>query len=67
MTEEETHFERSAEGFSASTLDRSATARHKLQNYYKNILDSTIERKSRFDFKITKAFGFGTKVSGDNE
>ncbi|KAL7746485.1 hypothetical protein RI367_008135 [Sorochytrium milnesiophthora] len=40
-------FERSTEGFSKAALDRSAAARYKLEVYYKNLLDQTIERQAR--------------------
>ncbi|KAJ1505181.1 hypothetical protein HMI56_001258 [Coelomomyces lativittatus] len=43
-------FERSTEGFSAATLDRSVTSKFKLETYYKNLLEATMERQARWLF-----------------
>ncbi|KNE71327.1 AGC/NDR/NDR protein kinase [Allomyces macrogynus ATCC 38327] len=40
-------FERSTEGFSSATLERAATAKYKLEVFYKNLLDATLERQGR--------------------
>ncbi|ORZ31193.1 kinase-like domain-containing protein [Catenaria anguillulae PL171] len=40
-------FERSSEGISSSTLDRAAAAKYKLEVFYKNLLDATLERQNR--------------------
>ncbi|KAI9173244.1 hypothetical protein H9P43_007375 [Blastocladiella emersonii ATCC 22665] len=40
-------FERTTEGFSTATLDRAATAKYKLEVFYKNLLDATLERQHR--------------------
>ncbi|KAI9218769.1 kinase-like domain-containing protein [Blastocladiella britannica] len=40
-------FERTTDGISSATLDRAATAKYKLEVFYKNLLDATLERQAR--------------------
>lgn len=44
---EDTAFERSSEGLTKSSLEKSVTAKLKLETYYKSLMDLTIERERR--------------------
>lgn len=46
-THEPAAYERNTEGYSKSILDRSATAKYKLEVFYKGLLDQTVERQNR--------------------
>jgi protein-serine/threonine kinase len=41
-------FVRSTEGFSKQSLERAAHARLRMENYYKNLMQDTIERNKRW-------------------
>ena len=48
MSSEDVTFERSTEGYPKSSIDRSNTARFKLENFYKVNLEQAIERNQRY-------------------